>query len=140
MSAALATLRPVDTWFSTVCSDCCVICKDCKALSAAELLRIELIGVLLSEMVSIREATFRIRTETTNRRHALRPLEGLIRRVAPAGALGAPSRPAGRQSDGPPNGGLIAPDETVRRGWSSATPAQAPAMTMPNEILIRVHV
>ena len=36
LSDAFATLRPVETSFWTVFSDCCVRCSDCKALSAAE--------------------------------------------------------------------------------------------------------
>ena len=89
MSAALATLRPLDTWFWTVDKDCCVICSDCRALSAAELLRIELIEVLQSEMVTAGVVTFRIRTETTNRRHALRLPKKPKSSCWPASANGA---------------------------------------------------
>ena len=49
LSAALPTLSPVDTWFCTVASDCCVFSRARRALRAAELFRIEFMGAFLSK-------------------------------------------------------------------------------------------
>jgi len=69
LSAAEETARPVETWFSVVFRADSVCDSDCSALRAEELVRIELIEVLLS-VKSRNHVTFRICTETTKRPYA----------------------------------------------------------------------